>query len=493
VAANAATLTAGIGTGYLVKNNRPFGITTAAGCATVASPTAATWTVDYSQQSTPISLTGLTSSGANAIILTSAATKAMTGNGIQTTGGTNFTLGVYSISSVVAGVSITVDRNDTTGVGAAGTAGVGGAFATPGMAGSIKVASADVFIKAGTYTCTSQTANVAGGVVSDTTGGATTSVSDWVGYNTTRILDCTDSTQPTISAGTLGAGTYTMVAGSGNYTRFQNLTVDCASQGTTTAIAYTGAFQCTANLCNVKNFTKIGFSTSAGANNLNRCTATGGTSAATAAFDLSGASSAVCTYCEAYANAAPGFRFNTMMTFVGCIASAQTNSSNGWLMNGGTYATFVNCVAYGNAGSGFDCTGNVRWLLFTNCIAEANLAWGWNATTVSDGTVLLNCGGYNNTSGNYSTTNIIHTYNFVNNTTGTFFNNPGSGDFSLNSLPNQGSLARAAGFPGLMPRGTSTGYADIGAIQHADPTAATIINRQTNLWITEESGYAPSL
>ena len=37
-----------------------------------------------------------------------------------------------------------------------------------------------------------------------------------------------------------------------------------------------------------------------------------------------------------------------------------------------------------------------------------------------------------------------------------------------------GSSLRAAGFPGVMPPGTTTGYADIGAIQHADPAGGAV-------------------
>jgi hypothetical protein len=49
VSGGAATLTASIGAAVLDTNK---GLNTAAGCATTASPTAATWGIDYSQSAT---------------------------------------------------------------------------------------------------------------------------------------------------------------------------------------------------------------------------------------------------------------------------------------------------------------------------------------------------------------------------------------------------------------------------------------------------------
>jgi hypothetical protein len=45
------------------------------------------------------------------------------------------------------------------------------------------------------------------------------------------------------------------------------------------------------------------------------------------------------------------------------------------------------------------------------------------------------------------------------------FTNSGAGDFSLNSTAGGGAAAKQAGFPGLFPGGTSTGFLDIGAVQ----------------------------
>lgn len=80
------------------------------------------------------SLTGITSSGAGNVILTTSAATDWPGNIIQMTGGTNINKGFYKIASVSAGVSATLStRQDGTavdsGVGAAGTGCIGGAYA----------------------------------------------------------------------------------------------------------------------------------------------------------------------------------------------------------------------------------------------------------------------------------------------------------------------------------------------------------------------------
>ncbi len=117
---------------------------------------AAIGTNDYSQQdSAQYNLTGATSSGAGAVILHASAAADMVGNGAHVISGTNFTAGWYEIISVVAGVSITVDRAVTTGIGATGVVNIGGAlslgssddavFESP-SAGNI------MWVKAGTYT-----------------------------------------------------------------------------------------------------------------------------------------------------------------------------------------------------------------------------------------------------------------------------------------------------------------------------------------------------
>jgi hypothetical protein len=92
---------------------------------------------DFSQQdAAQYALTSVTTAGADAILLHADAADDMVGNVARIVSGTNFTVGYYEIISVVAGVSITLDRTCTTGAGSAGVVNIGGALAAIGNLGS---------------------------------------------------------------------------------------------------------------------------------------------------------------------------------------------------------------------------------------------------------------------------------------------------------------------------------------------------------------------
>jgi hypothetical protein len=165
---------------------------------------------------------------------------------------------------------------------------------------------------------------------------------------------------------------------------------------------------------------------------------------------------------------------NAQLTFC---ASYNNSGGSGYGYLADSIGYFAcNCIAYNNGNSGFDFSGNGGYsACLINCLSEGNGGAGfYGADNFKDGVFLMNCGGYNNSGGQYDATKITHVFNFINNTTGTFFNGAASGDFSLNNLTNQGALARGAGFPGPMPRGLTTGYNDIGVVQHQDAGGSTI-------------------
>ncbi len=158
--------------------------------------TGATGTNFSTQDAAQYALTGLTSAGAGAVILTASAAADMVGNGIKVTGGTNFTVERYEILSVVVGVSITVDRNCTSGVGAAGTANVGGALSLGSSDDAVfenAVAGNKFYVKQGTYTL--------GGAVSISAGGTAISAILVEGYAVTRGDRPQGSTRPIFDAG----------------------------------------------------------------------------------------------------------------------------------------------------------------------------------------------------------------------------------------------------------------------------------------------------
>lgn len=169
--------------------------------------------VDYSQQNAAqYALTGLTSAGAGAVMLTASAAADMVGNGVYVVSGTNFTAGWYEITAVSVGVSITVDRNCTTGVGAAGVANVGGALSLGSTLDDdvfeAFIGGNTVYVKNGTYTI-GESISVAS--VSST---AIVPV-NLIGYDATRGDDPRGSTRPLFVCGanTLVFGQFWIVRG----------------------------------------------------------------------------------------------------------------------------------------------------------------------------------------------------------------------------------------------------------------------------------------
>lgn len=181
VAANKATLTAGVGTAVLygtssigLNYQRPNGLNTLDGVATVGTPTNGTWSIDYSQQTgAGISYTDMTSVGAGSTYSSAANPVGpnIVGNVVNITAGTNFTTGRFEIISQAALVA-TVDRAITTGVGLGGTGILGGAISTIATClGLALTAGNRIFLKAtATYTLTSNVV-ITAAAKGDTTNG----------------------------------------------------------------------------------------------------------------------------------------------------------------------------------------------------------------------------------------------------------------------------------------------------------------------------------
>lgn len=448
VAANAATLSAAIGAAYLYVSTAagPSGLNTAVGCATTGSPTSASWTIDYSQvDAVPFSLTGLTTAAANAIILTASATKAMIGNGIVITGGTNFTTGYYQVTAATAGVSLTVDRNCSTAAGAAGTAGLGGGLASPGLAGSIATTGGQVtFIKynASPYVATSASTNIAAGCVSGTQ-------DTWYcGYNTSRFLYNTDANRPTFQINT-GVSSATLFGPAGNSYGLQSIILDGNSQ--TTSKCYSSSGECF--YIKAMNGVSAGIQYTFTANgSVIFCEITG----------CSGvACNGPCFWCVSHGNTTGANTGGFVGPYCfGCIAYGNSRSGFAPNIQG---AALSHCVSYGNTEHGF-YSGNNTWISLTNCIAEENTLYGLRAGTGS--LFLLNCASYHNTSGRSAGTIIADIGAILG--AGTFFVDAVNHDFDINA--SAGAVLKAAGFPTAFPAGATltTNYRDIGAAQHQD-------------------------
>lgn len=463
VAANAATLSAAVGAAAISLNNTPWHMNTAAGCATVASPTAATWTIDYSQQDTAqFSYTDLASAGAG-LTVSSAATpfgRQMVGNMLIVASGTNFTAGNYIIASVSVGLVATVTGagNITTGVGASGVGGLGGAMATPGKMGERRVTGNRAFLKNGTYTMTSGTSNVAGGRI--TIAGTATNLipNALVGWSSERTMTNT-GTRPEIDSGAVTAAV--MLTVTGNFSIIRNFNLDANSGTNNICLSTTGSAQRYSEIW-AKDAGTIGIQlngTNSTLGYLLRVTNAGGASGFLINASQVGA---MLMYCEASGCAGVGFSLAGTGSGIADSCIAFDNVLGGFSSTGSWI--HKQCTAYGNTASGFGAADSGGGQVYIGCLSEGNGDMGWTLSSALV-TSLINCGGYGNTNGNYSTTQNRFPINFINNTTGTFFTDAANDDFSLNNIANQGALARNAGIV-VYPGGTTTTYQDIGAAQH---------------------------
>jgi hypothetical protein len=365
----------------------------------------------------------------------------MLGNVIQISG-----QGFYCIQGFTSTTVVTVDR--ALGTFATTSGWVGGALASPGQAGANIVASNKVYVKTGTYSITSASVNISGGCLQ-----FNVSLGVLTGYNTTR----TDLTSPPLFQAS-GIATFNLVTVNSGFNDIWNIAVDGA--GLTASRGF-NCNQAVLYLCKALNCKNGGFAL-ANACQAIFCQATG--CSAVAAF-----SGGEYFGCEAYGNTFTGFVLGGSTGAHYCIASGNSGaSSDGLSMASGS--TFSNCVSYGNGRDGFRNTGGAGVTgNFINCIAETNTGIGFNQSAATGWILLLNCAAYNNTGGNTSLgTGFSANLNFV---TGlaSFFVNAASGNFGLNATASAGAALRAAGVPGLYPRGLTQGYLDVGAAQHTDP------------------------
>lgn len=414
---------------------------------------------DYSQQNAAqYTGTNLVIDGALNTKVTSAThnfVAADVGNLIQVTAGTNFTVGFYQIVSVASNAA-TLDRAVGTVGATGGTFAVGGALATPGMAFSAVVGGNDIYVKAGgTFSVSVNTNNVASGKMA-MPAGTVTDPTRLIGYSTTRTPTNTD-TKPVVqvAAGPTGS----LVAAAGNYNEVYNVDFDGNSKaiiGLDDGGAYVRYVRCRVHgfaggqavvgfgpgqilLCEIDNNTQQGLKW-------------GG----------------VAWGCYIHDNVSIALYTNgTKAFFAYCIIDTTTTlgASEGAVYVNQADTTLLNCVVYSSNKDGVYIAGG--WVTAINCIAEGCTLNGFTAASAGTMNRLINCAGYNNTTANYNTTNLLVVEGFQA-LSGSPFTNAAGGDFSLNSTAGTGAALRGTGLPGVFPGATTTSFVDIGAAQHLD-------------------------
>jgi hypothetical protein len=469
VASNKATLNATIGQ-WVTITGQP-GPTT--GCATTASPTVGSWTVDYSQASTSI-LSPITDA-----VIAATTTKAtsvltpfdfsMLGNVYNITSGTGFTVQRAVIVAVTLAVSVYTAQFDRTLGTAASTGGTGqggGALANPGKAGQVSGATlAVIYIQqsATAYQITNTTLNTANGPLHVTANGGFIT-----GWSTNRNHNNND-TPPTIQAGSsLGSVANGIIECTGVGNRVYNITIDSNSR---TAIAFYGNLTTFQN-CIAKNvFNTAAFFIAAASFAINCQVLTSTTGTGNPGFYLS---NSACYDCVVIGNDGLAFSAIASSSASSCIHCMAINCTGHSADHGFNQITLcVNCEAYGCQGNGF--FSSTYLMTCINCYAEGNTGFGFYEVTSPNALIMINCGAYNNTAGNITVT--INEEPLINNNyqslTGSAYISTSGLNFAKNSTAGAGALLRGTGYPTAIAGLSNTlTYPDIGATQHQASAAS---------------------
>jgi len=234
--------------------------TLSAACATVASPTAGTWGLDYSRSTSPrISYVDMAidpTTNTQFTSSTNAVLPNIVGNYIKVASGTGFTVQVVEVVSVSGGKA-TCDKSLGTLSSTGGHGALGGALATINAGFALIIGSNHLWIKSGNYTTATTISTSVSGNDTLTTGPTMIS-----GYKTVRgdigygPLGLNASSRPVVTA---TASSLNVIQTSGQFTIIENLVVD--SVGVTfsanTCITATGAYTKVRN-CLLKNGSNAG-------------------------------------------------------------------------------------------------------------------------------------------------------------------------------------------------------------------------------------------
>lgn len=478
VAANAATLTATIGTATLWRD---LSLSVVTGCATTSSPTGATWSIDYSRQTSAqftysdLIIDATTNTDATSVLKPFG--KQQVGNIVAVSAGTGFTVQRVALTSIPSGAVGRFDKSLGTLASTLGVGKMGGAFASPGAAGGVHVSGSAVWIKynATDFTVTSTSAGASNGRFSFNAGVSLGVPTRVIGFDVTPGDETAN--RPTIKWG-VNAASNPLFSLAGQFDSLENVIVNCNLAGFTSTRGIslpTGP----ANVRRVKimnaSAQAINQSSSNSNDVLTNVEVTGCTTAT--AISVAGGATMELHGCYIHDNTFDGLTASITGNLIienTIFANNKNGSSNSAIVVSTATRLFMDKVTVYNSGShGVDlqvaCSAHIA-----NSYFETNGGYGINVAAASGMVYLINNGYYNNTSGKYTAANIN-----MRNVVGEIIpsvsalTNPGSGDFSLNNTGSAGAVLRAAAFPATFPGSSTNAYGDIGAGQHQDSGGGT--------------------
>jgi len=425
---------------------------------------------DYSQQVAPqVTFDGATvyattvGVGATITLVGVTGVAAHVGNIVNITGGTNFVAGRYQITGYTAG-TWTLDRNCTTGAGAAMTGKMGGCFQTPAamlaaQAGTGSVADQVCYLKYGTYNIAS-TLTPAGAV--------SLYQSRLSGYYAAHEDVPQGANRPTIATNSNAIAAIT--PGSDGW-RLENLILDGSGspKGTRGVDAGTVAKSYLAvSNCKAVNFSSHGFYMG-GSTLLINCEA-----GSNGGSGITGVSGLTFVSCFSHDNTVNGFSCGATYSAIRCVAA---NNGGDGFNSGYILDIIINCVSYKNSGAGIVLASPgylTSCVLLLNNILAKNGTYGISMSGVpafKQHPGWRNNAFWSNTSGDFqnwtlAASDVTVTANPFNGAD-PITTSGGSGDFTLNNSNPGGAQCRATGM-GLVDGLTQVGYLDIGSYQHQD-------------------------
>ncbi len=445
VAANAATLTASVGSVTLITQT----LNTTAGVSTTASPTGATWGLDYSKKTTPfITFTDMVIGGTTTTFTSvlNPVGKNFVGNCISITSGTGFTVQRVAIVSTST-ITATCDKSLGTTASAGGNGGLGGAIATIGKAFSLFVSGNIGWVGTGTYTISSSTqpgSSVGFGM-----------------YGWNAVRGDSTSTRPLITTSSLTVWMLATSAGTSTST-VKNLAFS-STNGTPGQGFLAGSGT---DVLRVENCTFTGFGSAIQGVLASLIVSNSSfTSNAGGIFNMTTVAIA-----DSYFSANSAFHISTI-TGLTITNSILVNSSAGPAIFQPTYGIIRGNSFYNNNGGSY-ATIYLNGASLLELLVEDNIIYGDGShpgiltSATGAGSILSRYNAFGNNSPNYGTGTSAGPGDVA--LSANPYTNAAGGDFSLNSTAGGGAAVKALGFPGaFIGAASTTAFPDIGAVQSA--------------------------